>query len=133
MFDLKKYLKSNVLYEEMSSKEEDDKEEDLISSTKVMKTEFWTDSIAFWNKDFKNYYLPLKSSIKVTPRDEYGDLVISINVKEISSGNITKFWFNDGLTEVTYDDYTFKSDFSEQLNYHLTSLFLDIMYEYDGI
>ena len=32
MFDLKKYLKSNVLYEEMSSKEEDDKEEDLISS-----------------------------------------------------------------------------------------------------
>ena len=90
-----------------------------------MKTGFWTD------KDFKNYYRPLKRSIKVTPRSENidDDLVVSINVKEIFSGNITKFWFNDGWGVVEPDVYTFKMDFSEQLNYHLTSLFLDIVEE----
>ena len=89
----------------------------------IHKTERLTDN------DFKNYYRPLKRNIKVTPRSENldNDLVITMDVKEIFSGNVTKFYFNDGWGVVEPDDYTFKMMYSELLDRHLKPLFWDIV------
>ena len=94
----------------------------------IYKTQRLTD------KDFKNYYRPLKRSIEITPRSENldGDLVVSMSVKEIFSGNITKFWFNDGWGAVEPDDYTFKMDICDFLDEHLKPLFWDIV-EKNGV
>tara|TARA_R110000803_G_scaffold187539_1_gene249916 strand:+ start:313 stop:639 length:327 start_codon:yes stop_codon:yes gene_type:complete len=94
----------------------------------IHKTELLTD------KDFKNYYRPLKRSIKVTPRSENldGDLSISMSVKEVFSGNITKFHFNDYWGVVEPSNYTFEMRICDLLSEHLKPLFWDIV-EKNGV
>ena len=80
-------------------------------------------------QDFKNYYRPLKRSVKVKTymEDKILRFNVEMDVKEVFSNKITNFCYDTSFRCVEPYDYTFDMMYSELLDRHLKLVFFDII------